>query len=295
METRPGWHQITQRKHSFWVPDSTHLSLPGVDLALRDSGGDGPLVVLLHGWCADGVLNFAPAFEPLVDAGYRAVALDLPGCGATRDSQQFSLERCAEVVGLAIDALGSGPAVVVGFSMGGAVTQLLSRERPELVDAVLFVATAAKLASHQLSRSELQLASHLLDLPASMADKVARLPLLGGQGDGEQEGLLSHVGWWLRRSHLRDSLEAGRELSSFDSSSWVAELCLPAVSIVTTEDHLVDPVSQQRLAALSHASVIEVAAGHLLVTEARFGQLLVEALMELSAVCAGAAHSSSHD
>ena len=277
------------------MPDSTHLTVGGADVVLRDSGGEGPLVLLIHGWCADGVLNFAPVFEPLEQAGYRAVSLDLPGCGATKDNQRFSLGRCAEVAGMILEEMTDEPAIIVGFSMGGAVAQLLARSHPELVQGLVFVATAAHLASHQFSRSEVNAVSHLFDLPASIADKVSSLPLLSGRGDGEHGGMSAHMSWWLRRGHLRDSLEAGRELSCFDSSLWVGSLGIPSVSVITTGDHLVGLSAQRELAALSGAGSIEVDAGHLLVTEERFGGILVEATQQLSDVCESGADSRSYD
>jgi pimeloyl-ACP methyl ester carboxylesterase len=81
--------------------------------------GDGPLVLLLHGfpefWWA-----WRHQMVALAAAGYRAVAMDLRGYGASdkppRGYDPFTLT--ADVVGV-IKSLGEGNAVVVGHDWGG--------------------------------------------------------------------------------------------------------------------------------------------------------------------------------
>ena len=51
------------------------------ELFLRDTGGDGPPVMLLHGWMASADLNWCGAYDALDDAGYRVLALDHRGHG----------------------------------------------------------------------------------------------------------------------------------------------------------------------------------------------------------------------
>jgi pimeloyl-ACP methyl ester carboxylesterase len=48
---------------------------------IRDSGGDGPPVLLLHGWMFASDLNWFRIYDPLIDAGYRVLALDHRGHG----------------------------------------------------------------------------------------------------------------------------------------------------------------------------------------------------------------------
>ena len=48
---------------------------------LRDSGGDGPPVLLLHGWMFSADLNWYMTYAPLDEAGYRVLAVDHRGHG----------------------------------------------------------------------------------------------------------------------------------------------------------------------------------------------------------------------
>jgi pimeloyl-ACP methyl ester carboxylesterase len=85
------------------------------------SDGAGPAVVLIHGWSCDSGFWRDQAGGA---ARYRLVSLDLAGHGQSRagaHGRAWSMETLAGDVVAVIDALGIGPAVLVGHSMGGAV------------------------------------------------------------------------------------------------------------------------------------------------------------------------------
>jgi pimeloyl-ACP methyl ester carboxylesterase len=93
--------------------------------------GQGPLVVLVHGWDGRGT-QLGAFVEPLVNAGYQVVAFDAPGHGGSAGSTS-SLVRFADAFDAVVDA--TKPffqplSAVVAHSMGGAaVTYALSRAR----------------------------------------------------------------------------------------------------------------------------------------------------------------------
>ncbi len=82
------------------------------------SWGSGPVVMFVHGWSGRGS-NVAAFIEPLLDAGFRVVAPDLPGHGATPGRSTNILE-CAEVL-QAIQQRYGKPAGVITHSFGGMV------------------------------------------------------------------------------------------------------------------------------------------------------------------------------
>lgn len=99
--------------------------------------GDGPPAVLaLHGWGRthrdfDAVLQ--PPGRPVLDA----VALDLPGFGATPPPEEaWGSAEYADGVAEAVDDMAS-PVVVLGHSFGGRVAVQLATRRPELVRALV--------------------------------------------------------------------------------------------------------------------------------------------------------------
>jgi pimeloyl-ACP methyl ester carboxylesterase len=93
--------------------------------------GQGPLVVLVHGWNGRGT-QLGAFVQPLVQAGFQVVAFDAPGHGDSAGTTS-SLVRFAEAFDAVVDA--TKPffqplAAVIAHSMGGAaVTFALSRQR----------------------------------------------------------------------------------------------------------------------------------------------------------------------
>ena len=71
------------------------------------------------------------------------VAPDLRGHGrGIRSRRPFRLEDCADDLAALVEQLGCGPVVVVGYSMGGLVAQLLWRRHPDLVAGLVLCSTA---------------------------------------------------------------------------------------------------------------------------------------------------------
>ena len=100
-----------------------------------DSEGDGPLVVLLHGF-PQSRRTWKESLPILARAGYRAVAPDLRGYGDSPkpkgiDAYQAS-EFVADVAAL-IESLSKEPAIVVGHDWGAIAAWYLAMARPELV------------------------------------------------------------------------------------------------------------------------------------------------------------------
>ena len=110
----------------------------GVTLAAEDHGV-GPAVVLLHAGIADRRMWHAQ-IPPLVAAGHRVLALDLPGCGDSPvPSAAFELHA---PVADTLAALDVGPAVLVGCSFGGRIALDLTLAHPDLVTALVLFGPA---------------------------------------------------------------------------------------------------------------------------------------------------------
>jgi pimeloyl-ACP methyl ester carboxylesterase len=95
-------------------------------------------LVLVHGafggaWC------WEPVIEPLGAAGHTVETLDLPGGGDDRTPvEEVTLESCADRV-CAVLANRPEPAVLVGYSMGGAVITQAAASCPERIESMIFV------------------------------------------------------------------------------------------------------------------------------------------------------------
>ena len=87
--TRPGpapstWQVVTATGVGRFGAPTPHMVETSVGpVVVRDAGGRGLPVVLLHGWFADGLTNWVQVFQPLAQAGYRPIAVDMPGHGGS--------------------------------------------------------------------------------------------------------------------------------------------------------------------------------------------------------------------
>jgi pimeloyl-ACP methyl ester carboxylesterase len=98
------------------------------------SWGDGPTVLLVHGWNGRAA-DMAPLAEGLVRAGFRAVAVDLPAHGRS-PGRRTSLADWMRVLPALAAQLG-GVHATVGHSLGGAAVTLALEAGMETRGAVL--------------------------------------------------------------------------------------------------------------------------------------------------------------
>jgi pimeloyl-ACP methyl ester carboxylesterase len=248
-------------------PARTVIAPDRGELFLRDSGPahpDGPVVMLLHGWVANADLNWCGAYDVLAAAGYRVLAIDHRGHGrGLRALTPFRLTDCAGDAAAALRVLGAAPAIVVGYSMGGAVAQLVARDHADVVSGLVLSGTAQHWQDPETRRVFKALG--LVGLMLSLAPRStwrAGLRRAGMQGSPQTAWVLSEM----MRHSVPDIVEAGRELTRFDSRPWMAPLAIPAAVVVTARDRAVPPRKQRELATALGAHVFEAPIDHLDVT-----------------------------
>src|SRR3954449_4403074 len=101
------------------LPSGCVVHVPGRgEMFLRDTGGDGPPVLLLHGWMFSADLNWYRSYATLAEAGYRVLAVDHRGHGrGIRSPEPFSLRDCADDAAALLAHLQIPPALAVGYSL----------------------------------------------------------------------------------------------------------------------------------------------------------------------------------
>lgn len=100
-----------------------------------DSEGDGPLVVLLHGF-PEYRISWRRQMPALAAAGYRVIAPDLRGYGESpkpKAVSDYAVPLLVEDVAELIRANGGGPCILVGHDWGALVAWFVAMLRPELV------------------------------------------------------------------------------------------------------------------------------------------------------------------
>lgn len=118
----------------------------GVTLRIAEAGDpSAPPVVLLHGWGAS-LYMWRAWFAPLARAGYRAIAMDLPGHGLSDrpfDAGAYTLARQVDVVRALYELEGLRGARTVAQSMGGTIALELALEPESPVGPLALVNPAA--------------------------------------------------------------------------------------------------------------------------------------------------------
>jgi pimeloyl-ACP methyl ester carboxylesterase len=103
--------------------------------------GRGPLVVLVHGW-PEFWWSWRHQLPALAAAGYRAVAVDLPGYGRSdKPDVTYDEHWVNQCLAGAVQALGADRAVMVGHDWGGLLVWPFARRYPELLAGVVGVNT----------------------------------------------------------------------------------------------------------------------------------------------------------
>ena len=248
-----------------WLPPGHALLLEGVgETFYRDSGPETAkrgTLLLLHGWTVTADLNWIFAYRPLVDAGYRVIAPDHRGHGrGLRPQVKFRLEDCAADAAQLVRQLDAGPVTVIGYSMGGAIAQLVARDHPDVADSLVLCATALHWSGARERAAWFGMRAFQWIL-RMFSHRVWRglLRRAGRPSPSRDAWMLSEFS----RGSADDIAEAGRELGRFDARSWVAKLPQPVSVLITTEDQLIPKERQFEIAAhIPGATTYAVAGDH---------------------------------
>jgi pimeloyl-ACP methyl ester carboxylesterase len=154
---------------------TTTSVLPDVGIELREGyaavgggdvnlhyveAGDGPLVVLLHGF-PEFWFGWRLQIAPLVAAGFRVVAPDTRGYNLSskpEDFESYGVDLLAADIRGLIGELGAESARLVGHDWGGSIAWTVAMNHPEIVDqlAILNAAHPRRLSEGLRHPSQLR-------------------------------------------------------------------------------------------------------------------------------------------
>lgn len=113
----------------------------GRTLAWRETG-EGPVLVMLHGWSISG-LAFAELAERL-KSRFRVLLPDLPGHGDSSACRKPSLEGLARDIEHWIDVIGGGPVCLAGWSLGGMLAMQLAHAAADRLQGLILISTTPR-------------------------------------------------------------------------------------------------------------------------------------------------------
>ena len=266
------------------LPLGRRVELPGRGTTfVREVDGPpgAPTVVLLHGLTASGGLNWFQVFGALGER-YRVLAVDHRGHGrGLRTRRRFTLADCADDVAALMDVEGVDPAIVVGYSMGGPIAQLLWRRHPERVAGLVLCATSDRFVPGRREQLVFVTAMGAIAGTTRLGDVVTRVPVGWVQRRvpaGVRARPESFRRWAraeMRRHDWRMVAEATGAIGTYDASRWIGDIDVPTAVLVTTQDKAVAPIDQARLALrIPTATMHTVDDGHIVCARPRFGRVL---------------------
>ncbi|HEV8626117.1 MAG TPA: alpha/beta hydrolase [Acidimicrobiia bacterium] len=226
----------------------TYADVNGQRLYYEDSGGDGPAVVLSHGFLMDHEM-FAPQVTALAPE-FRVITWDERGFGDTEfDGKPFTYwDSARDCLGL-LDHLGIEQAVLGGMSQGGYLSLRAALLAPERVRALVLIATQSDLESPE----KIPLYQAMFDAWAAEGPSDAMAAAVAGiiVADPAHDPLARR---WIAKWQARPPeliVEPGRCLleREDDVSRRLSEITCPAMVFHGTEDTAIPMASAERLAA----------------------------------------------
>jgi carboxylesterase len=212
--------------------DDVHPVLPGAE-AWSSPGGGPQGALVLHGFTGSPV-SMRPIAEVLADAGFAVELPRLPGHGtAVADMVETGWDDWLTEADRALTALQArtpdGKVVVVGLSMGGALTAALAESRPELAGIVL-INTPVSAPDELMSGVE-----------GMLAGGTDVIDSIGGDIADPDADEASYDETPLRP--LLTMLAAGEQVRER-----LGEVTAPALVITSKQDHVVAPTDSDILA-----------------------------------------------
>lgn len=222
-------------------------------LAYRDQG-DGPPLVMLHGWSMSSAV-FSEAIENF-STKFRVLAPDLRGHGKSSTGQGYALADFSADLLVWLERLGIERLNLVGWSLGGQISLVLAQRLGARVDRLILNATTPRFAAGGdwaggLPVGQVRAMARNLkrDYRRTM-EEFFHLQFAGE--DLSRERLRSIVAFAVRQSNLPEpevALACLQTLESEDQRSLLAEINSPTLVLQGTEDRITVPAAGEYLAA----------------------------------------------
>jgi pimeloyl-ACP methyl ester carboxylesterase len=139
-----GWAAYVARKAEEAVPpDGSFADVPGARLHFLDMRPEietGPPIVMLHGLMGQ-MRNFSHSLAGRLATDHRVILIDRPGWGYSKlTGSRAGIAGQADMIAALIEQLGLEKPLLVGHSMGGAVSLALALAHPDLIRGLALIA-----------------------------------------------------------------------------------------------------------------------------------------------------------
>jgi len=122
-------------------PRGKFMEIDGERIHYVDRGGAGPALVMIHG-LAGNLMHFTYALADQLASDFRVIMVDRPGCGYSERPEGAPADLTAQAATLAkfMRKLGLKRPLVVGHSLGGALSLAIALDHPDCAGALALIA-----------------------------------------------------------------------------------------------------------------------------------------------------------
>jgi pimeloyl-ACP methyl ester carboxylesterase len=245
----------------------TFVSFDGTEIHYTDEG-DGPPVVLLHGFASSADTNWRRpgVIDALVGAGYRVIAPDARGHGSSgkpHDTAAYADNAMVHDLTALLDHLALDRVDLVGYSMGGIVGLGAATAEPR-VRSLTVAAVGRNAALSQADRAAIAEALEADDESAEMSPRARAFRTFAHATGGDLTAL------------------AAIQRASYAHDSRPEEIAVPTVVITGTDDTHAGP-PEALAERIPGARAVRVPGDHLnAVTKPEFRAALLAHLAEIA-------------
>lgn len=132
----------TERKvEAALPPRGKFMQIDGERIHYVDAGGAGPDLVMIHG-LAGNLMHFTYALADKLTGDFRVVIVDRPACGYSErpDGAPADLKAQAATLAKFIRTLGLKQPLIVGHSLGGALSLAIALDHPDCAGGLALIA-----------------------------------------------------------------------------------------------------------------------------------------------------------
>ena len=216
--------------------------------AMLEQGSGDTAVFLLHG-VGGGKSAWRDNLPAFAGAGYRTIAWDMPGYGASGTIAPYTTTTLASALRALVDHVGARRNILLGHSMGGMVAQELVAQQPALVQGLILSSTSPAFgrADGDWQQQFLRDRFAPLDAGQTMAQLAARLvpTMMAPDADPQSLMLAQTVMATVPQASYRDALQA---IVGFDRVPELARIAIPTLCLAGEHDRNASPAVMRRMA-----------------------------------------------
>jgi len=210
---------------------------------------EAPAVVLVHG-IGGSARGWAPQLTSFAAAGFRPVALDLPGYGARAAVTAMDFAALAADLEATIHAHALDRPVLLGHSMGGMIVQTALRRRPDSYRAVVLCCTSPAFGNPSGEFQKKFIADRLapLDGGATMPGLAASIvgEIMAPGADPQGRALAVETMAATPASTYRAAVNC---IVTFDERSNLPDIRVPVLCLAGEHDRNAPAAMMERMAA----------------------------------------------